>query len=310
MIEKNIKPKYFWIYVNPPYGAKNSVWNNIGADLEKFCYKFTCMNDFGESMISTKFHFYIEKKVKLFKQDDMVSTSTYLGNPKQARLNIHLNYEHFEKSDIESKFKILSNGILLLLNFWRKNLKIPKDLDLEKIIIEYKKYLKEQAKYCDFNKKNNIYIKSNNLFRISFQNHLLKDIEESEILIDIEEIEKFLNEKLNNITFGKSIKQLYFSYDFFDFYSPKTIEYKDKEKKYQYGKDKDLSIMEQFDTNFILYQSKTEQLEYFKKGILNSILRIKEMKRKPKDLDIEKLHLEFDKLLNEYIKTTANNGYN
>lgn len=257
-------------------------------------------------MISTNFNFYIEKEIELFKQDDMVSTSTYLGIPKQARLNLHINHEQFEKSDKESKFQILCNGILLLLNFWKKNLKVPKDLNLEKIIVKYREHLKAQDKYYNFDQTNNIYIKTNNLFKVSFQNHLLKDIQESEILIDIEGIEKFLNNKLNNTTFGKSIRKLYFSYDFFDFYSPKTNEYKDEQKKYQYGKDKDLSIMEQFDTNFILYQSKTEQLEYFKEGILNAILRIKEMKRKPKDLDIEKLHLEFDKLLNEYIITTAN----
>ena len=309
MKKENIEPKYFWIYINPPHGAKNSEWNNIGADLENFCYDFTCLYDFGESMISTNFNFYIEKEVEMFKQDDMVSTSTYLGIPKQTRLNIHINYEKFEKSDLESKFQILSNGILQLLNFWKSNLKIPKDINLDKIIVEYKNYLKVQEKYCDFGETNNIYVKANNLFRISFQNHLLKDIEKSEILIDIEEIENYLNDKMNNTTFGNSIKQLYFSYDIFDFYSPKTAEYKDDEKKYQFGKDNDLSIMEQFDTNFILYQSKSAQLEYFKDGILNAILRIKEMKRKPKDLDIEKLHLKFMKLLNEYIITTANTVY-
>jgi hypothetical protein len=74
-------------------------------------------------------------------------------------------------------------------------------------------------------------------------------------LFDTNNIEKYLNNNLYNIDFGKSVKNLYFSYDIFDFDNQGHEQYIDNEKTYQYGKNKDLCIMGQYDSK-LFYQKR------------------------------------------------------
>lgn len=303
MSNTEIKTKYFWIDINPPYCDDKKEWRSIRSKLEEFCYNFTCLLNISEdNLIPIKFKFYIEKEIEFYKQKDYISTSNAFGIPKQVQLTINIDYKIFDESDDKTKFQILLNGILYLLEFWKINLKIPKNVKLEELINCFRVYLKEQNQYLDINNLESVYIKSNNNFRITFDNHIFKDIEEKEIFVDFENIENYLNNNLHNTSYGKSVREIFFSYDIFDFYSPKKDEYKDNNKDFLYGRNKDLSIMEQFDTNYLLYLESKEQFEYFKEGILNAILRIKEMKRKPKFFDVDKLYIDLKKLLDEYTK--------
>ena len=63
MKKGDIEPKYFWTYINAE--KNNREWNTINDLLEEFCYKFTCLNDYDDSLFSTKFIFIINKKVEL-----------------------------------------------------------------------------------------------------------------------------------------------------------------------------------------------------------------------------------------------------
>ena len=74
----------------------------------------------------------------------------------------------------------------------------------------------------------------------------------------------------------------------------------------KFGKNKDLSIMEQYNSNLFKYDSNymdnTErgQIEYLHKGMLEAISRIETMKRKPKDFNINEFYRIIDVLMNEY----------
>jgi hypothetical protein len=43
-----------------------------------------------------------------------------LGIPKVARLAVHFYYEYFKSASEELKYQIVLNGILFLLNYWKK----------------------------------------------------------------------------------------------------------------------------------------------------------------------------------------------
>ena len=77
------------------------------------------------------------------------------------------------------------------------------------------------------------------------------------------------------------------------------------EKKYKYGRENDLSIMQQYDSNLFMDKTKYEQIKCFDNGILEAINRIETMERKPKGFNVKEFYNVMNKLLNEY---EENNG--
>jgi hypothetical protein len=241
----------------------------------------------------------VEKEIYFNKQDDVISTPTYLGISKQARLSVHIDYEYIHCVSEEIQYKLTLNGILYLLKYWKENLKIPKGTPLDEIINNYKNKLMQDNLLDETNEK--AFIKINNPFRFAFMlNHFYALKRNRHILFDTNDIEKYLNNNLYNIDFGKSVKSLYFSYDIFDFDNQGHKKYIDTEKKYQYGKNKDLCIMEQYDSKLFYQKTKYEQIKYLHNGMIKAIDRIKDMQRKPKYFDVEKFYAYIDDLMNKY----------
>lgn len=125
---------------------------------------------------------------------------------------------------------------------------------------------------------------------------------ENEIENYMEEIEKYLNNNLYKYELGKSINEIYFSYDIFDFDDTKYKQYIDSDKKYKYGKNKDLSIMEQFDSNLLDGKSKKEKIELLCTGMLKAISKVEMMVKKPKDFNTIDFQRIFDKLMVKYVE--------
>jgi hypothetical protein len=132
--------------------------------------------------------------------------------------------------------------------------------------------------------------------------HLL-GITEKEILFQTDDIEKYLNNNLYKYDFGTSINSVFFSYDIFDF--DKCEQHIDNEKKYQYGKKKDLCIMEQYNGKLLKNMIKIEQLIYLREGMLGAISRIEAMSGKPKDFNVQEFYKTIDKLMSEYEENNA-----
>ena len=149
--------------------VKSTEWDKLATMAENYFLNFLNAKDYGENVITTKFRFFVEEDVDINNQDDVISTSTYLGIPKVARLTVHLDYEYFINSSDELKYQIILNGILFLLNYWKGNLKIPKNMPLEEIINDFK--CKLEAEKLLNETIESVYIKINNPFRFIFMKY-------------------------------------------------------------------------------------------------------------------------------------------
>ena len=281
---------------------KYTEWDKLAVMAEDYFLHFLNAKDYGENVMPIDFHFLVEKDIDISNQNDTVSTSTYLGISKKARLTVHLDYECFTSSSEELKYQIILNGILFLLNYWKNNLKTPKNMPLEEIISDFKCKLETDNLFDETLEK--IYIKITAPFKFTFNKHnfsgLVYDDRENEIKSYAEGIEKYLNNNLYKYNFGKSVNEIFFSYDIFDFDNPEYRQYIGKENEYRYGNRKDLFIIQQYNSNLFTDKTKCEQTAYFCCGILEAIDKIEMMKRKPKDFNVKEFYSVIDKLMKEY----------
>jgi len=297
-MENNTSLRYYSVFVKYNPSIQYSKFDEITKNVQNYFLKFLNENDYGDNLIPMSFYFLTEKEIDFNKQDDVISTSTYLGISKNARLSVHINYDYINSIPEDIQYKLTLNGILYLLNCWNENLKIPKGTPLEDIIINYKNKL-ENDNLLDESFIPN-FIKVNNPFRFYFMRNYFYGLKDKHILFDTNDIEKYLNNNLYNINFGNSIREVFLSYDIFDFDNPGHKQYIDDEKEYKYGKNKDLCIMEQYDKKLFYQKTKYEQIAYLHKGMLKSIERIEQMKRKPKNFNHEWFYKTIDKLMKEY----------
>ena len=290
----------FFVHINP--FVQRHEWGSIETRVQDYYLDFLNGNEYGD-LISTTFNFFVENEIDIDKQDDYIGTSSYMGIPPVARLSVHVDYEYFCSNSDELKFKILINGILYLLKYWNTHLKIPKDMCLEQLTADYKHKLEENLLYME--DIGNKVIKIVNPFRFSFILHMCPGINEHKlILFDTDKIEQYLNNNLYYYDFGKSVNHVFFSYDILDFSNEEHKDFMNEEDtKYRYGRDKSLIIVEQFDSRLFDKKTKQEQVAYLHKGMSESINRIKKMKRKPKDFDIDKFLEVIEKLMCEYEKS-------
>lgn len=302
--DTTLKYYAFSVHFNP--FLPHTAWDKISEKAKKYFVDFLNEKDYGDVLPIT-FNFFVEQEIDFDKQFDNISIASYFGVSKNARLNLHFDYDYFTNASEDIKYNMVLNGILYLLEYWYNNLKIPKRILLKEIIDDYKSKLIEDAFFMETIAEK--FIKFKNQFRFNFVKHHFYGIKEKHIFFKTNDIEKHLNNNLYKYDFGKSITQLFFSYDIFDFENKNHQQYIDNEKEYGYGKYKDLTIIEQYDSN-ILYtnvdselgfiEAKKDQLKYFHKGILAAIERIEQMKRKPKDFNVHLFYEVIDKLLNEY----------
>jgi hypothetical protein len=298
MITNDLTQKYYSFFVHFNPFVRFTEWDIISENVQKYFIDFMNENDYGNDVISTTFNFFVEKEVDFNKQFDNIATGSYFGIPKTARLNLHFDHNYFISISDENKYLMTLNAILYLLEYWCNNLIIPKDTPLKDIVNGYKNKLLNDNIYSEvFIEK---YIKFKNQFRFKFMKHYFYGINENDVLFDTNDIEKYFNNNLYKYDFGQSVKKMYFSYDIFDFDNQGYKQYIDNDKKYSYGKQKDLAIMEQYDSKLFYGESKYEQIKYLHRGLLTSIDRIEQMKRKPKDFNYKKFYEIIDKLMNEY----------
>jgi hypothetical protein len=125
-MQNDLTLKYysFFVFFNSFEGE--STWSSTANQAQSFYVSFLNQKDYGDNLMSTTFNFLVDKEVDFDKQDDCISTSSYLGIPKMARLTLHFEYDYFQNCDDTEKYRLTLNGILFLLKHWESNLKIPK----------------------------------------------------------------------------------------------------------------------------------------------------------------------------------------
>ena len=195
-MQNDLTKKYYSFFVSFSSFEKESSLENISDKAQTFYVNFLNDHDYGDNLTSTTFTFIVEPEIDFNRQDDYISTSSYLGIPKTARLTLHLEYNYFQKCDNTEKYILTLNGILLLLNHWNENLKIPKGNPLPEIIKDFTNLLKVENFLLSDDIKSKAFVKLTNPFRFSFMQHQLHGIKEKEMLFSIGQISKFLNNQL------------------------------------------------------------------------------------------------------------------
>jgi hypothetical protein len=223
-----------------------------------------------------------------------------------------------ENSSFELNFQIALNGLLYLLNYIYSNLTIPEDISLQQIIINYKNKLVNDNYYIseiDNDKINKVSITIYDPFRkFRFFIRILEHDCHKLLLLDSSKIENYLNENLCKYNFGESVKDIYFWYSILKSKKIKKNYILNEIENYEYEQDmKIMYITGHYDRRKLRECKKAEkknkiynkcaiynQIKYFHQGILKSILKINEMKNKPKDFNTKYFYEIIDKLLNEY----------
>ncbi|MDR0664268.1 MAG: hypothetical protein LBF86_01920 [Helicobacteraceae bacterium] len=287
--------------------AKHDIFVHIDGDrsgveekAREYYVDFLASHSRGEGAVLSDFLFFSEKEIDFNKQNDITSDSHLFALNKRARLTLHFDYDRFSEANDERKYKIVLNAILYLLNYWRRNLKIPKNVRLDKAIDRYEKKLKADNLFDKTLEK--IYIKPDNLFRLNFVRRYFYSINDKDILFSVNNIEKYLNNNLYKYQLAGSIKEAFFHYDIFDFNDPRYERYIDGVKPCKLGDDNDLYMIEQYDSIILKNAAKEDQIIYLSEGLLNAAKRAEKMKQKPKEFNADKFYKTLKELMNNYVE--------
>ncbi len=291
-----------------PY-LKRTEWTDIAEYTEKYYLDFLKGKDYGE-LIITNVYFYLEETPDFSLQKDVVNLSTVLSIPKIAILNIHFDFKTFKALSKKKQNEVAINTILYLLKYWQNNLKIPKHMNIDELVQDFETHLKNNNILMNKKELSEIIIKITNPFNVTFSKHKLIGVDQKgnpPILFNDSELDIFFNTRIYNMDFGQSVREIFISYDIFDFENKEVLEkYFNNDIEFKYGKNKDLFIAHQFDINRFIYdddyldQTRLGQIQELHAGILEMILKINSMKRKPKFLDVEKLYDVVDKIFLEF----------
>ncbi len=288
---------------------RRTKWADIAEYVEEYYLDFLKGKDYGE-LIITNIYFYLEETPDFALQKDDINLSTIFGIPKMARLNIHFDFKTFTTLSKLKQKNVAINTLLYLLKYWHENLKIPKNMRLKELVQDFEIHLKNDNTLMKKKDLSEIIIKITNPFNVTFSSHKIIGIDQKgnpPTLFDSNELDKFFNNRIYNMDFGQSVREVFISYDIFDFENKEVFEeYFNKDIEFKYGRNKDLFIAHQFDINRFIYdddyldQTRLGQIKELHAGILKAILKINSMDRKPKFLDVEKLHNTFDKIFLEF----------
>lgn len=296
-----------YVIFNPH--LKRTKWDDIAEYAGKYYLDFLKGKDYGE-LIITRVLFYLEETPDFALQKDVINLSTVFGIPKIARLAIHFDFKNFNALSKKKQKEVAINTILYLLKYWHENLKIPKHMKIDELVQDFEIHLKNDNLLMKKKELSETIIKIINPSSVIFSGHKLIGIDTKgafPILYNDSELDSFFNSRIYDIDFGQSVKEIFISYDIFDFENKDIMDkHYCKDIEFKYGKNKDLFITHQFDINrFIndenyLDQTRLGQIQELHAGILEAILKIDSMKRKPKFLDVQKLYDAVDKIFLEF----------
>jgi hypothetical protein len=126
------------------------------------------------------------------------------------------------------------------------------------------------------------------------------EVKDDKINYDLKEIEKFINNKLVDETFGSSIDDFFLGYEIAD-PKGKLKHYKETANLRRYGK-RYILVVKQFDYRDLKDRSPIEQFIILKTKILEAVSDIQKLNRKPKDFDRQKFQNVLQQILTTYEK--------
>lgn len=119
------------------------------------------------------------------------------------------------------------------------------------------------------------------------------------IPFDLNDLEEFISRKLINLNFGKSVVKYFWGFELYRFNGRFAEFYSSDVESWKYS-TKWLVTNSRFDWDIVKELSNERFFELIHSAMIQSISRINNMKRKPKDFDYINFKETIDKMLTEY----------
>ncbi len=124
-----------WFLINQ--NIENREFEEIEKEASSRFIDFVNRKDYGKGIELFRFDIYVNEKINLGLHHDSVYTGC-------AHLTAHVDYEKFINSDKENKVRLLLNASLVLIDYLRNNVVIPKDSNINELHSDYDNYLKSE----------------------------------------------------------------------------------------------------------------------------------------------------------------------
>ena len=129
------------------------------------------------------------------------------------------------------------------------------------------------------------------------------EVDEDRIHFDLNDIQDYINNGIAGKTFGKSITEIDFGFELFDFHGQFASFQKLNAGLIRYGtKYKNFLVVKQFDYSKVKTLDGRRQYELIESQILEGINDYENLKRKPKDFDKGAFYEAIKALLRSYAK--------
>ena len=286
-----------WFLINQ--NIEKREFEEIEKDASSRFVDFINRKNYGKGIELFRFDIYVNEEINFGLHND----SVYTGS---AHLSAHVDSEKFINSDYDNKIKLLLNAALVLIEYLKDYVVIPKDSNINELFADYDNYLKSENIKLSDKEINEFVIKVFNTTKFRFHITTTWEVKDSEMHYDLNDIEDFINNKLSGKTFGKSIQKFDLGYEIFDFKGDFKDFRKETKDLKRYGtKHKNLLIVKQFDYGRMKGLTENQQYDVLENAILEAIKDVDSMKRKPKDFNRNVFYEEMSTILDEYRKHRA-----
>ncbi len=117
--------------------------------------------------------------------------------------------------------------------------------------------------------------------------------------IDLNHLEDYLNKSFTDKNYGESVVKYFFGFELYKFNGGFAQFFSDDIESWK-TKSKWFVTNSHFDWNIFIELNRNEIFEIIKTEFLNSVDRIENMKRKPKNFDYKLFRKELEEVLNNY----------
>ena len=121
------------------------------------------------------------------------------------------------------------------------------------------------------------------------------------VTVNLNNLENFIRAKLSNKNYGESVVKFFWGFELYKFNGGFAQFFSDDITSWKHS-TKWLVSNSHFDWNTFNYLTKYDALFSIKTELLKSVLRVGEMKRKPKSFDYNAFHADLNSIMNEYMK--------
>lgn len=252
---------------------------------------------YGKGIKAFGFYIHIEPEVNYGSLRDGIDSS------RLAHLSAHVNKHYFDNSNKDLKLKLLLTSSYVLIKFLKQRVVLPKGFDAERLERDYYEYLSDKGYLLNQEIIDLSIVKIFDTTCFDFIITTTSEVKKEKIHYDLNDLEEFINNRLAGKTFGESVRNFQIGYEIFDFNGQFASFYKMSENLMKYGaKYKRLLFVKQINYPSIEKLDGKEQYQILKTKILEAILDIEKLPKKPKDFNRVEFYNFMKEVLEDYAK--------